>query len=193
MGRARTDLPSAAAPRWPRAAVGRCARRPQRRAVGAAHRRALARPAAALSAVPNVSPPLSAVATQRPARSAAATTRRRSPGPRQTRSHRSLRGRHLRRGEKRGAAIGPTRRGSGSKIMAICDGHGLPLAVHAARASPSEPHLVPATLDARFLPRASRATDRRSRLVENFLGMLHLARAASCSDIYEMPSSSQVP
>jgi transposase len=35
--------------------------------------------------------------------------------------------------------------------MAICDGHGLPLAVHVASASPYEPHLVPATLDARFL------------------------------------------
>ena len=36
--------------------------------------------------------------------------------------------------------------------MAICDGHGLPLAVYVASASPYEPHLVPATLDARFLP-----------------------------------------
>ena len=36
--------------------------------------------------------------------------------------------------------------------MAICDRHGLPLAVHVASASPYEPHLVPATLDARFLP-----------------------------------------
>ena len=35
--------------------------------------------------------------------------------------------------------------------MAICDRHGLPLAVHVASASPYEPHLVPATLDARFI------------------------------------------
>lgn len=35
--------------------------------------------------------------------------------------------------------------------MAICDRHGLPIAVHVASASPYEPHLVPATLDARFL------------------------------------------
>ncbi len=34
--------------------------------------------------------------------------------------------------------------------MAICDRHGLPVAVHVASASPYEPHLVPATLDARF-------------------------------------------
>jgi transposase len=35
--------------------------------------------------------------------------------------------------------------------MAICDRHGLPVAVHVASASPYEPHLVPATLYARFL------------------------------------------
>ena len=36
--------------------------------------------------------------------------------------------------------------------MAICDRGGLPVAVHVASASPYEPHLVPATLDARLLP-----------------------------------------
>jgi transposase len=36
--------------------------------------------------------------------------------------------------------------------MAICDRHGLPVAVHVASASPYEGHLVAATLDARFLP-----------------------------------------
>ena len=35
--------------------------------------------------------------------------------------------------------------------MAIVDCAGLPIAVHVASASPYEPHLVPATLDARFL------------------------------------------
>jgi transposase len=34
--------------------------------------------------------------------------------------------------------------------MPIVDRHGLPVAVHVASASPYEPHLVPATLDARF-------------------------------------------
>jgi hypothetical protein len=34
--------------------------------------------------------------------------------------------------------------------MAVVDRHGLPVAVHVASASPYEPHLVPATLDARF-------------------------------------------
>jgi transposase len=35
--------------------------------------------------------------------------------------------------------------------MALVDRAGLPIPVHVARASPDEPHLVPATLDARFL------------------------------------------
>ena len=52
---------------------------------------------------------------------------------------------------KKGAAVGPTRRGKGSKIMAISDGHGLPLAVHVASASPHETKLVEPTLQRRFL------------------------------------------
>ena len=47
--------------------------------------------------------------------------------------------------------MGPTKRGKGCKIMAICDGHGLPLAVHLASASPGEVTLVTETLEARFL------------------------------------------
>jgi transposase len=35
--------------------------------------------------------------------------------------------------------------------MATCDRHGLPVAVYVASTSPYEPHLVPATLEARFL------------------------------------------
>src|ERR1700756_5381172 len=46
-------------------------------------------------------------------------------------------------GEKGAAAVGPPRRGKGSTIMAICDRHGLPVAVHVVSASPYEPHLVP--------------------------------------------------
>jgi transposase len=45
--------------------------------------------------------------------------------------------------------------------MAIVDRHGLPVAVHVASASPYEPHLVPATLEARFLP------DLPTRLIED--------------------------
>ncbi len=52
--------------------------------------------------------------------------------------------------------------------MAICDRHGLPVAVHVASASPYEPHLVPATLDARFL-REPRRDYRRPPLRQKHL------------------------
>ena len=48
--------------------------------------------------------------------------------------------------------MGPTKRGKGSKLMAVADGHGLPLAVDVARASPAEVRLVISTLEARFIP-----------------------------------------
>jgi Transposase DDE domain len=52
--------------------------------------------------------------------------------------------------KKGGGAIGPTRRGKGSKIMAIPDRHGFPVAVGIASASPHETKLVEATLQQRF-------------------------------------------
>lgn len=48
--------------------------------------------------------------------------------------------------------MGPTKRGKGSKLMAVADRHGLPLAVNVASASPAEVRLVIATLEARFIP-----------------------------------------
>jgi transposase len=48
--------------------------------------------------------------------------------------------------------VGPTKRGKGSKLMAIADRHGLPLAVDVASASPAEVRLVISTLEARFIP-----------------------------------------
>lgn len=46
------------------------------------------------------------------------------------------------------ALVGKTRRGKGTKLMAIADGTGLPLAVTLASASPHEVTLVEPTLDA---------------------------------------------
>jgi transposase len=54
--------------------------------------------------------------------------------------------RHLCGGEKGGCAVGKTKRGKGTKLMVIADAAGLPLAVHAASASPHEVTLVEATL-----------------------------------------------
>jgi len=47
--------------------------------------------------------------------------------------------------------VGPTRRGKGTKIMAITDGAGVPIALCTASASPSEVTLVEQTLESRFI------------------------------------------
>jgi len=47
--------------------------------------------------------------------------------------------------------VGPTKRGKGTKLMAMADRFGLPLAVCAASASPHESRLVAPTLDSRFV------------------------------------------
>lgn len=59
--------------------------------------------------------------------------------------------RHLRGGKKRGLFVGPTRRGKGTKVMAIADRNGLPIAIHIESASPHESKLVEKTLDRRFV------------------------------------------
>jgi len=56
-------------------------------------------------------------------------------------------------GEKRGFGIGKTKRGKGSKLMAVADRSGLPLAVHLTSASPHEVTLVHDTLKERFFRR----------------------------------------
>jgi transposase len=62
-----------------------------------------------------------------------------------------LRGRDFCSGQKRGRQIGKTKRGKGTKIMGIADGHGLPLALRTESASPAEVTLVEATLEERVL------------------------------------------
>jgi transposase len=47
--------------------------------------------------------------------------------------------------------VGKTKRGKGTKLMALADGSGLPLSVRAASASPHEVSLVGDVLDGRFV------------------------------------------
>jgi len=47
--------------------------------------------------------------------------------------------------------VGKTKRGKGSKLMAIADSHGLPVAVCTESASPAEVKLVAATMEQRFV------------------------------------------
>src|SRR5919109_4318023 len=129
---------SQATSRWSWSALARCAGRAERNPLGFAHRCSLARSARPLSTLPNLPSTLSTVAARRHPDTIVARAGRRLAGAWQTRSFRNVHRRQLQLGEKRGAAVGPTRRGKGSKIMAIADRHGLPVAVHVASASPHE-------------------------------------------------------
>jgi transposase len=75
----------------------------------------------------------------------------RSQGPRWTGSERVVHRRKLCSGEKRGLCVGKTKRGKGTKIMAIADRNGLPVAVCTDSASPAEVKLVNRTLEQRFI------------------------------------------
>ena len=66
-------------------------------------------------------------------------------------SGRGVRGCDLCEREKRGFAVGPTRRGKGTKIIAIAAGNSLPLAVAVDSASPAECQLVEYVLAGSFL------------------------------------------
>jgi transposase len=54
-------------------------------------------------------------------------------------------------GKRGGEAIGKTKRGKGSKIMAICDKNGRPAGITVTSASPHEVTLVHATIDNMFV------------------------------------------
>ena len=61
-------------------------------------------------------------------------------------------GRDVCAGQKRGRLVGKTKRGKGTKIMGMADGHGLPLALRTESASPAEVTLVEKTLVERIVP-----------------------------------------
>lgn len=63
-------------------------------------------------------------------------------------SQRDLHRRNIQSRKKRGADIGPTKKGKGTKIMIVVDANGLPIAVHTCSASPAEVTLVHDTLEA---------------------------------------------
>jgi transposase len=85
---------------------------------------------------------------RRVARAAGCAGRRRS-----AEVGRDVPGRQLRSGEKRGSAVGKTKRGKGTKWMVLVDGGGLPLGVRLESASPAEVTLAEATLAEVKVPR----------------------------------------
>ena len=72
--------------------------------------------------------------------------RSRPRDPRQVQACRVLHRRDLCGGEKGGSGVGKTKRGKGTKLMAVADSSSLPVAIHATSASPHEVTLVEDTL-----------------------------------------------
>lgn len=141
------DPEGGAARRWTRQA-GRAQRSGgnERHPVGAAHGGRVGRSARSLPLRLDLLSPVQPLAAPRGAASDPGSLGARLGGARQDRSLGMLYRRHLRGGEKGGCAVGKTKRGKGTKLMVIADASGLPLAVHAASASPHEVTLVEATL-----------------------------------------------
>jgi len=118
--------------------------------VGVANRSTVARFAEALSAVPDLSSLVSAVAAGRDPGRSLTDLGGGFAGPGQGGPERELHRWLLRRSKKGGSGVGKTKRGKGTKIMAIADRHGLPIGISVASASPHETKLVATTLEQRF-------------------------------------------
>src|SRR5579863_952789 len=114
-------------------------------------RSAVVRTAREIPSVPDLPPAFPAMGARRQAGRGSAPACQPAARARKAESGRSVRGCHFRERQKGGFAIGPTRRGKGTKIVAIAAANGLPLAVTVESASPAECRLVEAVLAGCFL------------------------------------------
>jgi transposase len=112
---------------------------------------ALARPAASIRTVPDGAPTVPELGTLWGHREDTSGPGPTPQGGRGIGSQRVLCGRDICSGQKRGRLVGKTKRGKGTKIMGIADGHGLPLALRTDSASPAEVKLVEPTLEQRIV------------------------------------------
>lgn len=111
----------------------------------------MARVAGQVPSLPDLPPSFPAVGAKLEAGKRSQVVGRPSACTGQAESGRSVRGCHLRECQKGGFAVGPTRRGKGTKIVAVAAGNSLPLAVSVESASPAECQLVEAVLAGSFL------------------------------------------
>src|SRR2546427_10627715 len=101
--------------------------RPKRNSVGTADGCPVGRCSGSLSLLPNLPSPVSAMGSLRRNEEGSASACPRPQGPRCPGRPGSLYRRELRSGEKGGSKVGKTKRGKGTKIMAVADRHGLPV------------------------------------------------------------------
>jgi transposase len=147
----RTNSAAPAAARWSRSALARYAGGAQRNLVGLGHRSTVARTAPAISVVPDLPSALPAVGAGEQTGTHLARAGRGVARPRKIATGGGFYRCLLHGGKKGGLAVGPTKRGKGTKIVAITDDHSLPLAVTVESASPHESQLVEGVLGQSFL------------------------------------------
>jgi len=147
----RTNLATPTTLRWPGASVAGYASGAQRNPVGLGHRGAVARTAQEISAVPDLPSPFPAVGAGGQTGAHLACTGGGVAGPREVATGGGFHRRLLHGGKKGGLAVGSTKRGKGTKIIALADDHSLPLAVSIESASPHESQLVDGVLGHSFL------------------------------------------
>lgn len=147
----RTNLATAATFRWSRSTLAGHANCAQGNPAGLGYWGAMAGTAQPVSAVPDLPSPFPAVGARGQAGTHLACPGGGVAGSGKIASGAGFHRRLLHGGKKRGLAVGPTKRGKGTKIIAVADDHSLPLAVSNESASPHESQLVEGVLGHSFL------------------------------------------
>ena len=147
----RTNLATQTTLRWPGSPLAGHTGGTQRDLMGLGHRGAVARTAQEISAVPDLPSPFPAVGAGGQTGAHLACPGGGVAGPREIAARGGFHRRLLHGGKKGGLAVGPTKRGKGTKIIALADDHSLPLAVSIGSASPHESQLVEGVLGHSFL------------------------------------------
>ena len=122
----------------------------ERHPVGAAHGRSLGRSSRAVPIISDLPPSLSAMGALWNDEKNPGGTCFRAETQRYYRRARGFHRRELCTGEKGGSKVGKTKRGKGTKIMAVADRHGLSVSICVESATPHEVTLVCATLAERL-------------------------------------------
>jgi transposase len=121
--------------------------------VGASQRRTLAGSTAMLPFSRDVLASIPGVDAQRRLGKGMGATTSEVGRTRSSRPLRDVRRRHILACKKRGELVGKTKRGKGTKIMVLADGHGIPLGATIASASPHEVTLIEHLLNGRVIRR----------------------------------------
>jgi transposase len=120
--------------------------------VGVANRCPLGRPSGTVSVLSDLPSTLSTMGSLWSDEGSSGSPGPTSQSPWRSRRKRGFHRRKLCPSQKRGPKVGKTKRGKGTKIMAVSDSHGLPVAVYVDSATPHEVKLVVPTLLEMVIP-----------------------------------------